>query len=470
MLKVLLADDEARALRHLERGIPWDQLGLTVCAAVSNGKEALDYIERHPVDILITDIRMPGMDGLELCRHIREIHRDMHIILLTGYADFEYARRGITLQVTDYCLKPIDIAQLSETLHRIATNRYDRGSGYKDTLLDLIEKGDSHETENAFTGLGFRGRGLYVAGSIGVHNIEKQLGAALSCKVGKHKYLYFSQKPLNQEAAAKIIAFAKGRGGIGLMPEPVPYSRLSHDIDDVLVMTYQFFVNGVPTLCDRLIDGPLTQDIFRQFHDKKNDPACLKAWLLELSQANCSLLFNIRTALRFFNQVLLCPALQNGGSEESYLYGFEQMAADYSCLTEVLTELGSAVCGDTKEPQPGFDGPDSFLAIMKYLNDNFQQDISLKRISENLHLNPSYISQLVKSETGVNYTQYVTELRIGKAKELLKTTRLSLAEISEAVGFNDYFYFIKRFKRETGVTPGKFLQHEKGAGSSVEHG
>lgn len=465
MLKVLLADDEARALHHLETCIPWEQLGLKVCAAVSNGKEALEYIENNQVDILITDIRMPGMDGLELCRRIREIHREIHMILLTGYADFEYARRGITLQVADYCLKPIDVAKLSETLQRIAAVKYDRGAGYTDTLLDLIEKGDSHEIQDAFAGLGFSKRGVYVAGSIGVHNIEKQLGAALSCKVGKHKYLYFSPNPLNQEAAAKIIAFSKGKGGIGMMPEPVPYSRLARDIDDVLVMTYQFFVNGVPTLCDRLIDGPLTQDIFRQFHDKKNDPARLKAWLLELSQANCSLLFNIRTALRFFNQVLLCPALQNGGSEESYLYGFEQMAADYSCLTEVLEELGSAVSGNTKEPQSAYEGPDSFLAIMKYLNDNFQQDISLKSISEQLHLNPSYISQLVKNETGVNYTQYVTELRIGKAKELLKTTRLSLAEISEAVGFNDYFYFIKRFKRETGVTPGKFLQHEKGAGN-----
>ena len=88
----------------------------------------------------------------------------------------------------------------------------------------------------------------------------------------------------------------------------------------------------------------------------------------------------------------------------------------------------------------------------------------LKRVSEELHLNASYISQLIKNETGLNYTQYITELRIEKAKELLTNTKLSLAEISEAVGFNDYFYFIKKFKREVGVTPGKFLQHEKGTG------
>lgn len=462
MMKVLLADDEFRTLRHLETGIAWKQLGLVVCATASNGQEVLNYIENHPIDILITDVRMPGMDGLELCSRIREMKLEIQIILLTGYADFEYARRGISLKVVDYCLKPIDIKQLSETLHRTVRSRYDDTTSYADTLLDLIEKGESNEIQKAFSDLGLSGRGVYLAGSIGVHNIEKQLNAALSCKVGKHKYLYFSQNPLNKEAAAKIIAFASKRSGIGMMPDLIPYSNMSHAVDDVLVMTLQYFVNGMPTLCDQLVDGPLIQDVFMEFAQIKDSPALLKSWLLNLSQANCSLLFNIRSAFRFFNQVTMCPSLQSGGGTESYLYGFEQMAADYDCFTDILTELGNAVCSDTSDPQAAFEGPDSFLAIMKYLNDNFQHDISLKRISENLHLNPSYISQLVKNETGATYTQYVTELRMEKAKELLKTTKLSLSEISEAVGFNDYFYFIKKFKREVGVTPGKFLQYEKG--------
>ena len=101
-------------------------------------------------------------------------------------------------------------------------------------------------------------------------------------------------------------------------------------------------------------------------------------------------------------------------------------------------------------------GTGSFLKILSYLNEHYASDISLKKISEEFHLNSSYISQLIKSETGLTYTQYVTELRINKAKELLKTTKMSLNEVSEAVGFNDYFYFIKKFKREVGITPGKY--------------
>ena len=154
--------------------------------------------------------------------------------------------------------------------------------------------------------------------------------------------------------------------------------------------------------------------------------------------------------------------MQNSG--EGCFDSFEQMAANYSCLSNLLEELSAAVYTQEPRPAPPFEGPDSFLSIMSYLNAHYDQTVSLKRVSEELHLNASYISQLIKNETGLNYTQYITELRIEKAKELLTNTKLSLAEISEAVGFNDYFYFIKKFKREVGVTPGKFLQHEKGTG------
>ena len=183
-------------------------------------------------------------------------------------------------------------------------------------------------------------------------------------------------------------------------------------------MTYQYFINGTSTLCERLVDGPLTQELFRQLPKKGKEPGQLKAWLHDLSQANCSLLFNIRTAFRFVNQVLLSPAMQNSG--EGCFDSFEQMAADYSCLSNLLEELSAAVYTQEPRPAPPFEGPDSFLSIMSYLNTHYE--------------------------------------------ELLTNTKLSLAEISEAVGFNDYFYFIKKFKREVGVTPGKFLHHEKGTG------
>lgn len=225
-------------------------------------------------------------------------------------------------------------------------------------------------------------------------------------------------------------------------------------------MTYQYFINGKPTLCQNLVDGPRTQKLFRDLAEKGQNPSHLKSWLYDLSQSDLSKCFNIRKAFRFLNQVLMTPAMQ--GYSEGYFDSYEQLVADYYCLADLLEELSAGVyTHQIPFVDASFEGPDSFLAIMNYLNTHYEQAITLKSVAEDLHLNASYISQLIKAETGLTYTQYITELRIGKAKELLTHTKLSLAEISEAVGFNDYFYFIKKFKKEVGVTPGKYLQSEK---------
>lgn len=453
MLKVLLVDDELRILNHLKLSISWESLGLSIIGCASNGQEALSFLKKENIDILITDIRMPVMDGLELCQHVRKTNTDIQIILLTGYSDFEYARRAIELQVTDYCLKPIDTAALSEILHRCVRKSYN--PTHADALLDLIEAGNPDEIKQAFHNLGIRSNRVYLAGSIGVHNIEKRLHANLSFKVGKHKYLYFSSTPFDENAALKVIAYANGRCGIGLPSSPFSFEDLTHAIDDVLVMTFQYFINGTPTLCSHLIPEDMSAKLFEEFEENKNCPEQLKPWLQKLAGSNCSMLFNIRTAFRLFNRIAMCPALQNNNDNESYLYGFEQMASEYLHFSDLLNKLSASIHTQAKPETASF-GSGSFFAILTYLNTHYSEDISLKKISEEFHLNSSYVSQLIKSETGLTYTQYVTELRIGKARELLKTTDMSLSEISEAVGFNDYFYFIKKFKKETGVTPGKY--------------
>lgn len=121
--KVLLVDDEAHITRNLEKVIPWEMLGLTVGGTAKNGVEALELMEQQAFDLLLCDIRMPVMDGLELVRHIRDKAMPCDIIMLSGYQDFAYTRTAIQFGVNDYILKPIPYDELTGVIARVMSSQ-----------------------------------------------------------------------------------------------------------------------------------------------------------------------------------------------------------------------------------------------------------------------------------------------------------------------------------------------------------
>jgi len=126
MLKVLIADDEARVCRLVQILVDWEALGMTVTGTASNGLEAIDLIQAAKPDILITDIRMPGCDGLELIEKAKKLSPDLDIILISGYAQFEYAQTAMRYGVAGYLLKPIKKDELADTLEKLGEKRRDR--------------------------------------------------------------------------------------------------------------------------------------------------------------------------------------------------------------------------------------------------------------------------------------------------------------------------------------------------------
>jgi two-component system response regulator YesN len=119
-LKALLVDDEINIIKNLRQIIPWEQMGIEVIGLAKNGLEALQYIHADYPDILLTDIRMPLMDGLTLLQRVRELNQDCEIMILTGYQDFEYARSALQYGAKDYILKPIHYGELEATIQRVA--------------------------------------------------------------------------------------------------------------------------------------------------------------------------------------------------------------------------------------------------------------------------------------------------------------------------------------------------------------
>ena len=114
--KVLLVDDEEEAIEAIRLKLEWETLGFEVIGSANNGVKALELVERLQPDVVITDIKMPYMDGLELARALNEDYQNIHIIIFTGFDEFEYAKEAIKIGISDYLLKPVTSVSLLDTL------------------------------------------------------------------------------------------------------------------------------------------------------------------------------------------------------------------------------------------------------------------------------------------------------------------------------------------------------------------
>ena len=119
MYRLLIVDDERATLNGLCNYIPWDQMGFIVEGSAANGKAALAYLENHTVDVLLSDIRMPVMDGIELVARVRELGYDMECVFLSAHRDFEYAKKGLQYGVLDYILKPTKFGDIREVFGHV---------------------------------------------------------------------------------------------------------------------------------------------------------------------------------------------------------------------------------------------------------------------------------------------------------------------------------------------------------------
>ena len=136
MYTVLLVDDEKSVLHILTNSIDWQEMGVDTLLCAADGKSALEQFAGHKIDLLVTDIRMPGMDGLELIRRVRALQPNTHCILLTAYGEFQYAQEAIRLGVDNYLLKPVAREEVCQTVQAALDNIYRNRAGSENLLRE----------------------------------------------------------------------------------------------------------------------------------------------------------------------------------------------------------------------------------------------------------------------------------------------------------------------------------------------
>lgn len=458
MFNVLIADDEIFVIKSLLHTIPWDMLNLNIVLTCTNGQDALDYIEHHPIDILITDIRMPGFTGLDLCSIIYNQYPHIQLIIISGYADFAYAQKAIKYNILGYCLKPIDFDELTLLLRK-ALAHLTTPSLPPEDIMDCIENDDYCALTHHISKNNLDPSHFYIIVSSGPEPLTATITSnKLVLKLGPHKYLYLlPQSPTTYDFTYDTLNPLKIKG-LGIYPNAINTTQLKSALYDTITLSYQFFLKGTPCIQNTLLCSHHTL-LFSNLNAAliANDLVLVRQIVEKLLNCSISQKYNINFALKVYNLFMSYYTNHNNlEKEDVYIYSLDQLTKKFNNFSEMLSAAYSSICEDSTLESLSASYNNNFIHVLKYIHKHYTEDITIKDVSDALHLNANYISQLFKKETGLTYTTYVTQLRIKKTKLLLTQSTLSLSEICAQVGYHDYFYFLKTFKKYEGISPTKY--------------
>ncbi len=461
MRQVLLVDDEAAVANSLLHGIDWTSLGLTVSGVAMNGLQALEYIQKNPVDIVITDIRMAELDGLSLSQQIYQMNRNIQTIIISGFAEFSYAQKALSYGVIGYVLKPVEYAELTRYL-KLAVHKLDRrrDSG-QNGLLDALYQNHAGKLRQLLKAQGLEAGQYYTAASVSGQPLFGADGKVLAVRMGYKRYGYIAASPFVQPVL-RNLPDDPGCSGFSFIRNPVPIQKLGPALKRLSVSAFHYFFDpdhkifpGVRHKArlpyPALVSAAAEQDAPRLIGLLQKIGALPPE---DLSLNEAWRLYNTLADSEFCGPSV---ALDDIYSPEHLVFCFGTFQHMIQTLCTRLEECSSA--------QPdGKLSNSAFLHMLRFVEQHLSENCSLQLIAREMNMNANYLGQLFKRETGKTYSTYVTELRIERARELLASGEMSINEIAAALGFNDYFYFLKTFKRVSGCTPKQYRQRQETGG------
>ena len=409
-MKVFLADDEIVVREGIRESFPWDETPYTLVGEAPDGEMALPIIRDTNPDIVITDIRMPFMDGIELCRILRAQMPWIGIIVLSGYDEFEYARQCIRLGVREYLVKPINAENLREALDKVseqlkeerktiehaASLRARLGSDEQLVKEKLIASLYSEEAaaEDSHSVL----KHLHSMGCNVIAPFYAVVDAAFD-PVGKGQEAAFNLS----ESSGGVMHASSSRTGAALLV-------LGDNAGDAEERAYAFATS-------------LVRELERIGCDK------IRVGIGDIVDTPEEILKSFKTA-RHIRHILV-----ERTDEKPMILGTREMG-------EVSDDPGtSKVISDAK----------------LYMSEHFTDpNLMLQDVAKSVNMSNSRFSTVFSQQNGQTFTEYLISLRLGKAKEMLRTTGVKSTQIARECGYNDSHYFSYIFKKNVGITPSEY--------------
>lgn len=473
MYRVVLADDEKWSLYGLSQMIHWDDYQCEICGMAYDGLSALEMCRREKPDLLISDIRMPGMDGLELTRCIALEMPRITVILITGYSDLKYAQQALRLGVFDFLLKQITPGDLDQMLRRYQESMRKKARALSCSFyFSFFDESNvrsiascmedlcvqvSYQMACAMT---FQYKEPVVISHALVHQQEDELLIAFHTGCNLITVFCFSDDsfPSTQAVCKRLMIEIPERVGIS---ESCPSSAAFFAVyrqSIIAVLTAQFWHISSPVQYCRWLQNDVLQHLepVRAFLSGKN--------VAGATMALDALLFS-RQKMQIDQMDLLIHrtaslCLSHGLYELSFLENLDlyQYVSSGSTWEDLSSELHAAHHRD--------DGSDEnsrlMRRIMHYIELHYTEDIRISDVAASFYLNASYLSTLIRKKTGKTYTDIIAEKRIDCAKRLLHSTDETVLEVAHMVGYHEYAHFNILFKRMCGMTPAQYRKQMDG--------
>lgn len=497
MYKVMLVDDEKLILQGVRHIIEWEELGFDVIHLAKDGQDALEKFKEEAVDIIVTDINMPRLNGLDLVKEIKELDSKVKFVILSGYDEFAYARTAISLGVENYILKPINEDELQEGVLDIKRkldsekNKENIIFAKHRAIVKLINgeiNKENVDTIRELVGLDTDAK-CYSISLIDIRNTENvdysnRLGEIVKENtIGGYEIKYYL-------SGCTIIINSWNDSVTTKEVKQYCNNIINNLLDDMKVEVFVSVGTVVDSIYDLYKSYKVAKNL-RKYTLVKDINTCLceedikgikenkKNFTKEIDKLNKYIIEkNIKEIEPFINKIFDCDKLTPENIYDLSLKililidgisGEFKLDKKYSgdSLVDTMIELCSEntrarikalLISEIKELMENMN-PTAIKyspvvqQIISHVNEKYYEDLSLKTLGYQYNINTSYLGQVFTKEVGCSFSEYLNKTKNMKAKELILTTNMKINDIAREVGYLDTSYFYRKFKKYYGVCP-----------------
>ncbi|WP_309118190.1 response regulator [Paenibacillus sp.] len=534
MVRVLVVDDEKEIRKGLVTQLPWAEWGVDEVLDADDGDTALELAKRCVPDLIVTDIRMPRMSGLQLIEDLVRSGYDGSLIVISGYDDFHYAKDAFKMGVSDYLLKPISKDELSKAVafalqrmrerQALEQNRSMLQQGYESAIPKIREELLRELTEQPYREsqalriehkleqlkLGWLPHSRLRPVVFGIDSLKAITGTetpsdkdALLAAMGERLELYFQGKPLKRYVLFRSrsddwIALFGESEGFGFADIDALSAEACERVSEKLHIRISRgcadasgSVRELSEMCRRAVEllahskvsgsSAASEEQEPDGDERADDPLSSAKGIVELMKYGTQQ--DVREALGGFPKLVKSWNVRHPKDLQQRTFewlldvfrtaqrtaGWKENAWERNPIVlwehlerfDTLESLQQQVIDQLLKASESIKvQSDSRSQIvheaMRIIRQRFQENLTLQTVAEQVHVTPVWLSKLFKKETEMNFLEYITDVRMQKATELLADLTYKVYQISFLVGYQDPVHFSKLFKRKYGCTPQEY--------------